>query len=250
MNHSIYDLINHHYIHDVEIFLEDNTNTNNNNNHNNSTSKWLHLISLKQIIHLKYLNANESVTLKFFKYGAKNFIEFKQVIKYNNNTKEHWSTCWYIMSQDLYKEFICPSPQPSSSSSSSSSSSIQKKMKLIKGIKIDFSYVEPSKKQHFGTVLYNITRVTSNRYKVQEHELKLKYFQNTIVHFSSKKASGLQGNHDHDEWSSGPFRSNNLEVDDQQYTKYKSSDLVPIKELWKTGVAKCQSTAPIGPQKM
>ncbi|CAH8543295.1 unnamed protein product [Schistosoma mattheei] len=90
----------------------------------------------------------------------------------------------------------------------------------------------------------------SNRYKFREHELTLKYFQNTIVHFSSKKTTEFQGNHDHDEWSSGPFRSNNLEVDDHQYTKYRSSDLVPVKELWKTGIAKCQSTAPIGPQKM
>ncbi|CAI2729766.1 unnamed protein product [Schistosoma spindalis] len=228
----LYNLPNHYYLHDVEIFLKDNS------NNSSIQSKWYHLISLKQILHLKLINANESVTLKFYINGRKKFIEYKQTIYYSNHTKEHSSSCWQIINQDLYKEFICPTLL-----------NIQT-IKLIHGIKIYFIYNAPTKRQQFGTVLYNVTRMINNRYKFREHELTLKYFQNTIVHFSSKKTTELQSNHDHDEWSSGPFRSNNLEVDDHQYTKYRSSDLVPIKELWKTGIAKCQSTAPIGPQKM
>ncbi|CAH8564430.1 unnamed protein product [Schistosoma margrebowiei] len=225
-------LFNHSYLNNVEIFLKDST------FNNFSQSKWYHLINLKQIIHLKLINANKSIILTFYLNGRKKFIEYKQMIYYYNQTNEQFNTCWQIIKQDLYKEFLCPPL------------SIMNMMKLIYRIKIDFIYILPSKKQPFGTVLYNVTKRISNRYKFREHELTLKYFQNTIVHFSSKKTTELQSNHDHDEWSSGPFRSNNLEVDDHQYTKYRSSDLVPIKELWKTGIAKCQSTAPIGPQKM
>ncbi|CAH8512276.1 unnamed protein product [Schistosoma turkestanicum] len=227
---SFLNLITNHYFHNVEIFLEDNS--------NRSQTKWFHLLCLDQIIRLKHINANESVTLAFYTYGRKKYIEFKQTIYYQNNTKEHGSSCWQKINQDLYKEFICPTPGTHN-------------VKLIQGIKVYFTYIPPSKKQRLGTVLYNATRVTTTRHKVGgERDLKLKYFQNTIADFSSKKPMSSQSNHDHDEWSSGPFRSNNLQADDQQYTKYRSSDLVSIKELWKTGIAKCQSTAPMGPQRM
>ncbi|VDP39541.1 unnamed protein product [Schistosoma curassoni] len=261
----LYHLPNHSYLNNVEIFLKDLS-----SNHSQQ-SKWYHLISLKQIIHLKSINANESVTLTFYLNGRKKFIEYKQTIYYQNYTKEHSSSCWQILNHDLYKEFICPPL------------SIIHTIKLIHRIKIDFIYNVPSKRQPFGMMFFNrkyavlplpiyaftsasdppcssmmllryVKVFTSSEappvYKFREHELTFKYFQNTIVHFSSKKTTEIQGNHDHDEWSSGPFRSNNLEVDDHQYTKYRSSDLVPVKELWKTGIAKCQSTAPIGPQKM
>ncbi|KAK4470168.1 hypothetical protein MN116_005749 [Schistosoma mekongi] len=219
----------HDYLHDVEIFLEDNS--------NQSQIKWYHLLSLEQIIQLKQINANESVILSLHHYNKQKFIRFKQIIHYSNKTKLHWSSCWQIIKYDLYKEIVCPLLRNQS-------------IRLIYGIKITFIYIEPSKRQLYGNVLYNMTRVITGSRKIRQHDIKLKYFQNTIVHLSSKKSTELQSNHGHDEWSSGPFRSYNLHVDDQLYTKYRSTDLVPVQELWKTGIAKCQSTAPIGPEKI
>ncbi|CAH8570461.1 unnamed protein product [Heterobilharzia americana] len=216
------------YFHNVEIFLEDIS--------NHSETEWLHLLSLQQIIRLQYLQANESVGLASYIHSGKKYITFKQTIHYSNKTEEKWKSCWQAVKHDLYEESICHSSKNHS-------------ITLIKGFKIYFSYIPPRKQQHLGNVLYNATKIISNGHKLREQaHVKLKYFQNTITHVSSKKPKSLQCDHNLDKWSSGPFRSYNLQANDKQYIKYRSIDLVPIKNLWKTGIANCQSTAPIGPQ--
>ncbi|VDQ02209.1 unnamed protein product [Trichobilharzia regenti] len=58
---SFLNLTTPQYFHNVEIFLEEKS-------LNHSEIKWLHLLSLKQIIRLHYIHANESVTLGFYTY--------------------------------------------------------------------------------------------------------------------------------------------------------------------------------------
>ncbi|KAF6772126.1 hypothetical protein AHF37_08652 [Paragonimus kellicotti] len=84
--------------------------------------------------------------------------------------------------------------------------------------------------------------------------VKLEYFRNAVAHTVAQSSDGDDDiARSHDGWTSGPFRPVDLYLSDgDQYIKYDvdTGDLIPIREVWRTGFALCPSTAPTGPIRM
>lgn len=115
------------------------------------------------------------------------------------------------------------------------------------------------------TVGYSPLRkyVQSSGTEFHNATLPLEYFWNTRASrpVGLKDAgSGVGGEavdvaigHTHDGWNSGPFRlaSSRARARSGAYRKYTvaSDDLIPVRDIWRTGRARCSSTAPFGPLK-
>ncbi|KER34110.1 hypothetical protein T265_12414, partial [Opisthorchis viverrini] len=237
-NGTLEDTMAERYFHDVEIFLRETE---------FPTNKWLHLVSLEKLIGLQNRGIVEHIALNYLKSKSQMYAVFSQLIKYPNSTTETSMTCWNVVDIDKFKEKAC-------SDIFTPNGNAQEVIRL-KSLKIQFTYVPPSSTRHLGAVFYNASRTDKSGKIFQDISLTMKYFQNTIAHnlARSKGLSEDDAARNHDGWTSGPFRPLDLFLTEGGiYSKYdlSSGDLIPVRNIWKTGFAMCPSTAPDGPLRL
>ncbi|KAF7260873.1 hypothetical protein EG68_01815 [Paragonimus skrjabini miyazakii] len=234
---SLEDMMAERYFHDVEIFMKETELT---------SKKWLHLVSLEKLMQLQTKGITEQIGLSYIRTQSGEYCIFSQLLTYNNRTTETAMTCWSVLEMDSFKETACEDVFAGNEGTSG--------LVRLKSMKISFIYDPPSPGRHLGVVYYNATRTNINGTVFLNTPVKLEYFRNTIAHTVAQANDGDDDiARSHDGWTSGPFRPVDLYLSDgDQYIKYDvdTGDLIPIREVWRTGFALCPSTAPTGPVRM
>ncbi|CAL8075132.1 unnamed protein product [Calicophoron daubneyi] len=215
------------YFFGVEIFLQEKSLPN---------ERWLHLTSLLDLMRQRYQGIVEHITINYIESKMVFYCIFARMLSHPNGTTEALMNCWIIKGFDDYIETYCEELGKGN-------------ITRLNKLEISLTYEPPSNRRRLGVVFYNASKTDKDGKRSTNVPLTLGYFRNAYIYRSMDPVNGTRLR-EADSWETIPFRPANKTVSGREkHRKYsvESGDLIPITTIWKTGKAKCSSTAPTGP---